>query len=135
MKRVAKILLWIAGSIFAVCFVIAGVISLASLKSVRKAAADQKVCDARFAQLKHDLPIGTPRAEILHYVQSHGMNAVQFGGEGSQVSVDLGKIGSTVWYCSFFVEYADFSFSAGVEQDPGQTPLTRISTKSLGECL
>jgi hypothetical protein len=135
MKRAAKIALWTLGSLVAIFVMLNGAWYLANLKSIRQAAADHKRCDAQLAQLQHDLPVGTARAEALQYLQAHGKNVVQFGGEGDNVSVNLGKIQSTVWFCSFFIEYADISFTSDFEQGSDRGSLAHIATRSIGECL
>jgi hypothetical protein len=135
MKRVAKILLWIAGSFLAAVLVLNGAYYVANLKNIYKAASDRKLCDSRLAQLQHDLPIRTPRDEVVRYLQEHGQDTSQFGGTGDQISVNLGKIKSTVWYCSFFVEYADISFTSDIAQNSNRRSLDHIETKSVGECL
>jgi len=132
MKRTAKVLLWTLGSVVAAVLIFVG---LSYLKSVRQANLDHRLCDTRLAQLQHDLPIGTSRQEVLSYLQAHGENVIQFGGEGDNVSVNLGKIQSTVWFCSFFMEYADISFTSGFEQGSDRRSLAHIATRSIGECL
>jgi hypothetical protein len=134
-KQTAKVLQWVIGGLVTSCFVVTGILYLTSLKYVRRADADKKKCDSELVRLQQDLPIGTSREDVLRYLQIHNQNIVQFVGDGDQVSVNLGKVQSTVWYCSFFVEYADISFISDIAQNSGQRSLSRIETKSLGECL
>jgi hypothetical protein len=142
MKRVAKILLWISGGIFAICFVLAGILYVANLKNVRKAAADKKLCDSRLAQLEHDLPLGTQRDAVVSYLQSHGIDpllsrdVMPWENPNNDVYVDLGRVQSTAWYCNYFEHYADLAFTTQSAQGSSHSFLSHVSSTSRPlQCL
>lgn len=142
MKRIAKILFWIAGSIFAVCLVLTGIMYLANLKNVRKAAEDRKLCDSRLAQLEHDLPAGTPHDAVLSYLQAHRMNSLltsdvmPWEKPNDDVYVDLGRVQSTAWYCNYFEYYADLAFRTQNAQGSSRSFLAHVSSISRPlQCL
>jgi len=135
MKRIAKVLLWIAGSLFAVCVVFAVVLYITNMKNVRKAVEDQRGCDSRLDALRRDLPIGTPREEVLHYLHARGEDKPGPLSDTDEVYVDLGRIQSTSLVCNFFQEYARLSFVSNSSTGQAQRQLAQITTEFRGECL
>jgi hypothetical protein len=135
MKRTARILLWTLGSVVAVIMTLCGIVYLANWKNMRQESLDQRRCDARLAELKHDLPVGTSREAVLAYLHVHTASVVHFADEGDTLSVDIGRVRSASWVCNFFENYAELSFTSNTSTAPDQRSLNSIETRSIGQCL
>ena len=134
MKRTARILLWIVGSLFAAFIVFNGVYYLANYKKMRQEAADRQSCETRFTKLQHDLPLGMSRDEILRYLKATGQDEGPEISQADEVYVTLGRVQSDSLVCNYFDYYAELSFSSDASPSSPRR-LAHITKKLSGHCL
>jgi hypothetical protein len=135
MRRTAKILLWTVGGIVAAVLICNVILYPVNVKTIIQAALDRRRCDRRFAQLRHDLPVGTSREGVISYLHVHTELVTHRHGDGDTLSVDLGRVQSTVWFCGWFEEYADLTFRSNLSHGSEERLLSQITTGAIGECL
>lgn len=107
---------------------------------VQSAAADRARAElelgyrARLAEYQRALQIGTPRSEVLKYLDSRKI--LHNNRPRGEITVDLGRE-PDVFPCDYWS--VDLSFEFGLVQrdaDPSpQDALTAISLKRIGHCL
>ena len=134
MKRAAKISLWIFGSFLAAFIIFNGVYYLANYKEIRREAADLQSCKTHFAKLQHDLPLGTPRDEVLRYLKASGDHEGSEIGQTDEIYVALGRVQSG-WPCNYFDYDAQLSFTFDTLPGSLRRNLAHITMKPVGHCL
>jgi hypothetical protein len=135
MKRAAKILLWIFGSLLAAFIVFNGVYYLANYNKIRQEAVDLQACNNHFAEVQHDLPLGTPRDQVLRYLKAHGQDEGPRIGQADEIYVNLGRVKSESLVCDYFDYYAEFSFTFDTSPGSLRRNLAHITKGSSGHCL
>ena len=96
-----------------------------------KDAAQKQDAD-RLSQFQRDLPLGTQRSIVIAYLSAHKLPENE---EPSSLTLHIRfpQRPATVWYCSTFEPYADFSFHVGGPED---APLKQITMANRGiDCL
>jgi hypothetical protein len=132
MKRVLKIVVPIL-----LVLVLLATILFRRIESKREIAeahlqAQFGVWDAMLARLQHDLPVGTPRAEVKRYLDSEKFAY----SEEARITVNLGRVPGDGFACDYWSAHLSFEFRRLGEA--GKLPdakLNGISLKKFGHCL
>jgi hypothetical protein len=112
-------------------------------------ARAQGVIDARFAQIQRDLPVGTSHKDVIAYLQAHAAilsnwNAQPYtpgepytpDEQNNVVSLPIGTVPSTVWYCGNFASFANLSFvpTDSTASTPSTVKALVLETRGM-DCL
>jgi hypothetical protein len=89
--------------------------------------------DGTLARLQNDLPVGTSRADVTRYLDSHKL---QYSVIGPRITVNLGQIPGDGFACDRWSGYISFEFRRlGEAAKLPDAKLNGISLKKLGRCL
>ena len=133
-KKIVVVILVVLFSVLLYCGYVYRNLKVQSAAADRARAEVELGYQSRLAEYQRSLQIGTPRSEVLKYLDSRKI--LHNNGTRGEITVDLGRE-PDAFPCNYWSVNLSFEF-AHVQRDAEPSPqdaLTAISLQRIGHCL